>query len=453
MTEGSDLKVLMGEPRKAIRAMMVPFLISLLVIQVNVFADTFWVSGLGVDAVSGMTTAVPLYVIFTSIGIGLSTGVTATVAYRIGKKDMAAAEGLAGAALFHALLLAAAGSVLMLFLMDPLITVMGAGDVRSEVIEYVTPFLIMSPAVVVASVMGGLLRAEGAARRSTIVQISSALFNIILDPVLIYLLDLGLTGAAFATCISALIALLIGLSWYILGLTAVRLRLAALRPARGLSGELMAVAGPRTVEGLVSNATILIQRVFIIIASGTVGVALFNVPFRYVNLAQCPAEATGMSMVPVAAAAYGRKDEESMRMAFSYALRTALMFSCVMAVVLFVFSDPLISLFTMDDSMAEWHSEFLWNMRVYCVILPLFTIQVLCGSMLQSVKRAMKPMAVTIILGFARIVMFWGASFYDFKAVTVALVMSYVFSALLMSLLAKREIPKVFAEIRAPAAP
>ena len=113
MAESKDLEIMLGEPRRAIRAMMVPFLISLLVIQVNIFADTFWVSGLGVDAVSGMTTAVPIYSIFTSIGIGLSVGVTATIAFRLGRKEKDAADRIAGAAIFHSIVFAVAGSVIV----------------------------------------------------------------------------------------------------------------------------------------------------------------------------------------------------------------------------------------------------------------------------------------------------------------------------------------------------
>ena len=443
MAESKDLGILLGEPRRAIRAMMVPFLISLLVIQVNIFADTFWVSGLGVDAVSGMTTAVPIYSIFTSIGIGLSVGVTATIAFRLGRKEKDAADRIAGAAIFHSLVFAVAGSVIMLFLTDPLVDIMGAGDVRQEVFDYVLPFLLMSPAIVIASLFGGLLRAEGSAKRSTAVQISAALFNMVLDPVLIYGLGLGITGAAFATALSALLAVLIALRWYLGGRTVVRLRFCNIRPASEPSKDLLTVAGPRTVEGLVSNAVILVQRVFIIIAGGTVGVALFNVPFRYVTLCQCPSEATGMAMVPVAAAAYGRSDTDAMRSAMRYSLSLALLFSFIMAVVLFILSGPLISLFTMEESMAEWFDEFLWNMRVYCLILPLFTVQVVCSSMLQAVKRSRKPMEVTIILGIVRIIMFWAASYYDYRAITVALVLSYVFSALFMSTLAKREIGRI----------
>ncbi|MBO6084188.1 MAG: hypothetical protein J6O90_03815, partial [Candidatus Methanomethylophilaceae archaeon] len=92
----SDNVDLLGDPAVSIRSMVVPLLITLIVVQINVFADTFWVSNLGVDAVSGMTSAVPLYMALSVVGIGLSVGAVSSVAYRIGRGEPEAASRIAG---------------------------------------------------------------------------------------------------------------------------------------------------------------------------------------------------------------------------------------------------------------------------------------------------------------------------------------------------------------------
>lgn len=434
---------MLGDPRRAIRTMAVPFLVALLVVQVNVFADTFWVSGLGVNAVSGMTTAVPLYVIFGSLGIGLSVGVTSTIAFRLGRGDTEGANRLAGNAIFIALALSVIGSLVIFLILDPMVTLMGADDVREEVRAYVLPYILFSPVVVISSTLGGLLRSEGAAKRSTAVQITAAVVNIILDPLLIYVLGMGLQGAALATILSALVSITITLSWYVRGSTAVSLRLRNLRPEPETCRDLMTVGGPRTVEGLINNTVVLLQRIFIIAASGTVGVSLFNVPFRYVNLCMCPCESTGMAMVPVAAAAYGREDMRKMMDAMMYALKLSMLISFGMTALMLILSEPMVALFTGEESMYAYRSEFLWNLRMYSVILPFFSVQAICSSMLQAVKRSMKPMQLTLVMGTVKLFMFWIASYYDYRAITVALILSYVFSAVFMALLARREISRL----------
>jgi len=439
MAENRDLQKMLGEPHEAIRSMILPFLVSIITVQINVFADTFWVSGLGINAVSGMTSAVPIYTIFSNIAIGLSVGVTATIAFRLGQGNQRAASHLAGNAISLGIILSVICSVIMFFLVNPIVDIMGADDVRQEVNDYILPYILMSPAVVLNTVFGGLLRAEGSAKRSTAVQMSVAIFNMILDPFLIYSLDLGLMGAGLATVISSLLGLMIGLHWFVMKKTSISITSGDLRPTKVYGTELMAVAGPRTVEGMTMSVVILLQRVFIIMASGTPGVSLFNVPFRYVNLSQCPSEATGMAMVPVVAAAYGQSDTEKMKSGMKYALKLALTFSLILMVALFLFSDILISFFTSEATMAEWKDAFLWNMRMYSIILPFFTIQTIGSSILQAMKKSKRPMEITMILGVIRMILFWIASSYDYQAITYALIISYVISASLMAYMAIRE--------------
>jgi Na+-driven multidrug efflux pump len=331
-----------------------------------------------------------------------------------------------------------ASAIIVLFL-GPLVDFMGAGDVREEVFDYTLPMILMSPFVVLNTVFGGLLRAEGSAKRSTAVQMSAAVFNMALDPLLIYGLGMGLMGAGLATALSSCFGLALAAHWYLRGKTAVPIKRENLSLSKDAGKELMTVAGPRTLEGLVMSVTVLFQRVFIIIASGTPGVSLFNVPFRYVNLSMCPSEATGMAMVPVAAAAYGQKDLAKMKSAMLYAFKLSLCFAAILTAVLFALSGPLISLFMWDPSMDEWKDAFMWNMAMYSVILPFFSVQTMGSSFLQAMKRSKRPMEVTMIVGFIRLGLFWIASAYDYRAITYALIVSYVISATLMIVMARHE--------------
>ena len=447
MADEKGLDTLLGEPRAAIRSMVIPFLISIATVQINVFADTFWVSGLGVDAVSGMTSAIPLYSVFSNIAVGLSVGAVSTIAFRLGKGDRSSASRLAGSAISTGIVMAALCSTIVFVLLDPVVDVMGAQDVRKEIFEYVLPIILLSPAVVLNTVFGGLLRAEGNARRSTVVQMSAAIINMALDPVLIYGAGLGIAGAGLATALSSCFGVAIAVRWYMSGKTAVAVGREDLKPDLETEKELMTVAGPRTLEGLTMSVVILFQRVFIIMAGGTVGVALFNVPFRYVNLSMCPCEATGMAMVPVASAAYGQGDLNKMRTSMVYALKLVMSMSFVLSLALFVLSEPLISLLTTEPSMEEWKDAFVWNMMMYSIIPPFFALQTIGSSMLQSMKRSKRPMEVTMLLGIIRMFLFWICSGYDYRAITFALIFSYVLSATLMMILARYEFKKIERQI------
>ena len=261
----------------------------------------------------------------------------------------------------------------------------------------------------------------------------------VLDPILIYGIGMGLTGASLATMLSSAVGIAIAATWYVRGKTSVSVRIRDLVPDAGLCKELMGVGGPKMAEGFINNVVILLQRIFIIMASGTVGVSLFNVPFRFVSLSSCPAEALGMAAVPVISANYGKGDPESMRIARNHAVHVSLVVAVLLAVFVFAASPWLIGAFTMEESMEEWKAELAWNLAAYSVIIPLFALQGVCSSILQSVKKSKYPMAISIVVGVFRMAAFWIAVPYGFKGITVALICSYVLSCALTFAVSSRQ--------------
>ncbi len=80
VSDESDLDVMLGDPRRAIRRMALPLIVSFAVVQINSFVDTSWCSGLGADATAGMTTISPIYWIIAGLGGGIGVGASTLIA-------------------------------------------------------------------------------------------------------------------------------------------------------------------------------------------------------------------------------------------------------------------------------------------------------------------------------------------------------------------------------------
>ncbi|MBR4202710.1 MAG: hypothetical protein IKQ93_03945, partial [Candidatus Methanomethylophilaceae archaeon] len=145
MSKESDLQRMLGEPKAAIRAMILPFFIALAVVEVNQFVDTYWVSGLGVDSAAAVSTIVPIYGLMVCSGIGIAAGVTATGASRLARGEHEVAGRLVSNSMILGLFFAVISSVLVAIFINPVIDVMGADDVREEAIQYMIPYIAMSP--------------------------------------------------------------------------------------------------------------------------------------------------------------------------------------------------------------------------------------------------------------------------------------------------------------------
>ena len=440
-----DLDSLLGEPKKAIRGMVLAFFIAMAVVEVNQFVDTYWVAGLGTESSSAVATVVPIYGLMMCAGIGIGVGATTTIAYRLGMGDFERASRLAANSLILGVICAVISSVLVFIFARPVIVMMGAEDVLDEGIRYLMPYVLLSPLLLCNSILGGILRAEGAANKSTIVQISAAVFNMIIDPILIYGLDLGVFGAGLSTCISAGLALMIGLYWYMRDRMVIKLNRSSFRWGRDLSSEVLVVGGPKTVQSVISNTTDLLQRIFIIIAGGTNAVILYNYPWRYISLINLPGKAYENAMIPVCSAAYGQKDIEKMRQGYLYTAKMVLLFSVVFAVLMYVFAEQLIAVLTYEESMKALRPDFIWTLRVSSFLVPFSAFMGIGSSILQSLKKSKLSMYYYFFWGFVKIGMYAIAAcvFHSFEGIIYCMVAVHVFGGVCLMTMAKIEFDKI----------
>jgi len=319
MAENKNIETLLGDPKKAIKSMVFAFFVAMAVIEINQFVDTFWVAGLGNISASAVATVVPIYGLMMCAGVGIGVGATATISYRIGQGDFNKANQLAVNSLILSIMCAVLASALILIFSKPLIYLMGAEDLYEDGFMYLLPLTLMSPFLLCNSVLGGILRAEGAAKKSTIVQMSAAVFNMVLDPILIYGAGLGVFGAGLATAVSSALALAIGLNWYMRDRMTIKITREGFRKDHESMREVLDVGGPKTVQNIISNTTDLIQRIFIIVAGGTNAVMFYNYTWKYIGLINLPGRAYENAMIPVCSVAYGQKDLDKMKEGFYYA--------------------------------------------------------------------------------------------------------------------------------------
>jgi len=452
MSKEKDLDKMLGEPKAAIRNMILPFLVALAVVEINQFVDTYWVSGLGAQSASAVSTIVPVYGLMMCTGLGVSAGVTTTVAYRLARGEKDVAGRLVSNSVILGLIFSVAASVLVAIFINPVIDVMGADAVREEAIQYMIPYIVMSPAVILISVVGGMLRGEGAAKKSTMIQSVSAILNMIIDPIMIYSLGLGVMGAGLSTAISALIAVSVGLSWYLRGKTVVGIDRSNFRFDKGAMSEVLGVGGPKTVQMMISNLTDFIQRVFLIIAGGTTAVLFYNYSWRYIGMVNLPGRAIDMAMLPVCSAAYGVRDLERMKTGFLYSAKLVIGFGIVFAAVLYLFAEPLLSIMTMEESMHELLPTFVWTLRVAVFLIPFSAMMGVASSMLQSMKKAKVPMYYYMLWGVVKLGLYAIAAYGymgvdPFEGIIYSMVAVHMFGAVCLIYLARREFKKIEKEV------
>lgn len=437
MSAEGNVSMLMGDPKKAIRAMTVPLLVALLVIQVNALADRAWCSGLGTDALAATAICAPLYEVITGLGTGLGVGGAAVVSRFIGAGSRReASQGTMQTIIFSLVFGILLTPILVLFCSDILVAV-GSGDVTDVSYDYMIWIMLGTPVFILNGAVAGLIRGEGAARMSTVMMVVLAMANIILDPVLIYGMDMGIAGASVATVLATVISTLIGLYYYRessyikLGRDDVRFDTAKMR-------TVLRAGVPQMAEYTVMYAMNLVLNYLVIWCAGSEGLAIYSVPSMVVNIALLPAYAVGSALVPVASAAYGRGDKEKMKVAYRYSIRFSAWMVLLLTALLFIIPDPFLYPFTYSDGTEYLRGEMATALRIYSLCIPFYCLIPLGSSMLQALTLPNWSLAMSFVRNVVFIAMYAAGSMVSLYWIYWAVVFGSMVGGLMAYVLAER---------------
>ncbi len=433
----ADLKRMLGEPGCAIRSMLLPIMVSYLVIRINSFADAAWCSGLGPDAAAAMSAVSPMCWIITGLGAGVEIGVATAISRCLGRREYAMADGLATQALVLSAIIGMVLAPALILCVGPAVRLMGAGEVMDLCKAYIYPQILGGALVIMSRALAGIMRAEGAAIKSMVVILSGVAVNIILDPLMIYGLDMGLAGAGAATALSYAVPIWIALRWYKQGKFVLVLRTSDARVTMSSAKAIFAVGIPRSVESIVNSIMVMFQSFFVIASGGILALMYFNLVWKFVSASQVLSRSVGSALIPVCSAALGEGDKEKAREGYRYSMDTTLFWMTVIAAALFVFADVAVMPFTYAPSMAEHRDGFAHVLRIYALMIPFAGMLDVGSSILQSLRKSQ----ISALTNFARnclalvLLCFCGSISPD--AIYWSLVLAEAFGALAMLGLAK----------------
>lgn len=432
-----DLERMLGDPKAAIRSMLLPLIVSYLVVQINLFADTSWCSGLGADASSAVSTISPIYWIVSGLGTGLGIGAATAIARYLGRGEKHNADRIASQTVVLSVIIGMVSTPVLFLIVDPAVRMMGAEDIMQSCRDYIYPQILAGAVIILDGTVSGVIRAEGAAKRSMVVLLVSAAVNMVLDPIFIYVLDLGLTGAGIATAVASTASAALGLWWYARGRLYLTMSFDDMRPRMADLKEILYVGIPRGTESMLISVMSMVQRIFVIACGGTSAAMFYNIPWRFVSLTEVISQAVGSALIPVCSANLGRGDFAKAEQGYRYSYTVTMVVMIAIAAVIFVFADWIIIPFTYSESMAALRPEFVHVLRIYALLIPFMGLIDIGSSILQSLRMAQISMFSSFARNILIVVLLFFASSVSLDAIYWSLVASEVFGGALMVWLAR----------------
>lgn len=387
-----------GDPKKAITKLALPMMLSMLLIMMYNLADSVWVAGLGADALAAIGFITPLFMILVGLGNGIGAGANSLIARNIGAGDFKQANNAGLHAILLAVVVSVVFTVLIEILMVPILQFMGAGSTIGYALDYsyiVFGFLFV---FVYSGVASAIFRSEGDMKRATIAIAVTAIMNIILDPIFIYVLGFGIAGAAWATVISASLSCIV-MSYWIWGKKDLYLDLSLknFKYQRSLMIDILQVTVPSTLENIVISALAMIVNGMLVIADGTTAVAVYTASMRIIQLASIPLIGLGTAVLTVAGVAYGAHNHENLKTAHSYSIKVGFIVSIIIGILMIIFSKQIAVIFSYTAASANLSAEIATAISVLSLFLIAIPHGIMSSMMFQGVGKGTYSLIITLL--------------------------------------------------------
>ncbi len=357
--------------------------------------DTALVARLGPAATAGVGSALQVMFFLISALSALSIGSSVLVAQAVGGHDMRRASQYANQSIVWSVLISIPVAIAGYFLASP---VLGLFRLEPEVHKIATEYLQVTMATIVVMIVlfigRGVLRGAGDTRTPMIVTGIANVINIGLAYGLIYghwgLPALGAVGSAWATFVARAIAAILLLIVLWRGSRGISLRGNSWQPSRPIAGQMMSIGLPASFEQVLSSAAFFVLTL-VVAGLGTTILAAQQIAFTALSTSFLPGIGFSIAATTLVGQSVGARRISEGEAAARISLTWGIIWMSTAGALLFLFSKPVIAIFTQDQAVIEAGAD---GLRIIALMQPLWATGMVLSGALRGTSDTRFPMVV-----------------------------------------------------------
>ncbi|MDW7740454.1 MAG: MATE family efflux transporter [Bacillota bacterium] len=372
----------------------VPAITGMLVMATYNIVDTIFVGMLGSEAIAALSIAFPFQMLLGAVAIGTGVGAASLISRALGANQQDLARRVVGQVIGLSLLFGLIIAFLGLFSLEPILVLFGATpDIIGLTGEYVS--VITTGSVMFFLIMGlnNMVRGVGHPTLSMKVMIISAIINIILDPIFIFVFGMGVRGAAVATVLAKVVGVGIMLHFFLRGSEEVRIDLACLRPHWDTIKKIYVIGFPAMILQVSTNISLVIAN-NILAAYGHLPIAALGLIFRLFMFALMPVIGIAQGLLPIIGFNFGAGKMERIREAIIKGSAAATVLVTIFGILYFTIPHVFLSIFTRETELIELGGQAL---RTMVVMFPVIGAQVVFTTYFQAAGRGLPSLLLSIL--------------------------------------------------------
>lgn len=366
----------------------------------NMVDSIFIGHGVGALALSGLTVAKPFMDICAAFGTLVGVGASSLVAIKLGEKDYRSANDVLANVVILNVLLGALVMVVGLFWLDPILYAFGASDATiAYARDYMEIILLGNILTHIYYGLNSMLRSIGHPRISMYATILAVTLNVVLDPIFIFVLDMGVRGAALATMISQLVSVVIELVIFLNPKEVIYFHRGIWRLKRDITMRALGIGMAPFLMHMAACFVVIVLNNQLKRYGGDMAIATFGMTNRFMFFFAMIVMGIQQGMQPIVGYNYGANLYARMIRAFKLSVYCA---TCVMGVLwLFgvIWPEGFIRLFTHDELLI---AQSIAPARVMLCVMFAIGFPMITGNFYTSIGMAPKA----IFLSLTRQVLF-----------------------------------------------
>ena len=364
---------------RLLMTLAVPAITSQLVNALYNMVDRMYIGHIpeiGSTALTGVGVCFPLIMIISAFASLIGMGGAPRASIYMGKKDNKTAEKIMGNCFTALVIIAVILTAVVLLFQEPLLYLFSASrETIGYAKEYMSIYAVGTIFVQLTLGMNAFISAQGFSKISMLTVVIGAVTNIVLDPVFIFLFDMGVAGAALATILSQALSAVWAV-WFLCGKKTVlrlkkenlRIRLSLLMPCVGLGVAPFVMQSTESILLLCFNSSLLKY-------GGNLAVGAMTILSSVMQFAMLPLQGLTQGGQPIISFNYGAGNMARVKKAFQIQTVCCFTFAFVLWAAVELAPGLFVAVFTNDPQLAELTK---WALRIYMACVLLMGIQISC---------------------------------------------------------------------------
>lgn len=349
----------------------------------------------GEIAMAGVGVAFPIIMIVSAFSALIGMGGAPIAAIKMGAKDNDEAEKIMSNSFSMLIIIGAILTMIFLIFKEPILYAFGASDKTiNYAIDYLTLYLIGTVFVQIALGMNPFVNTQGFAKTGMLTVMIGAVINIVLDPIFIFVFNMGVKGAALATVCGQLVSALWVLK-FLFGKTSVlKIRKKYLVPKLNVILPVIALGvSPFIMQGT-ESLVIIIMNNQLSIYGGDLAIGAMTIMSSIMQIVMLPLMGLSQGAQPIISYNYGAKKMDRIKSTFKLLLISCLVYTGVMWALLMIVPKIFVLIFNSNPNLVEITA---WSIKIYFAGVIMFGAQIACQQTFLALGQAKTSLILALL--------------------------------------------------------